>query len=387
METKRLGRHETGMKENIMTQTDSGKAARAKWAFTTRRVDRSDAAQLLHNFDAAVPGDLLRVEVVEIGQHTGLQLANGRRASIYEGDELVLCLGARYAPDQFESEAVIDGGYCHLVAAGGVAGAVTRQHGRMKAPTLLKVKGRVADASGAPVNIHRYALKPVATGPRPPVISVFGASMNAGKTTAAAALIHGLTKAGHKVGACKATGTGACGDINTYWDAGAHDVLDFTDLGYVTTFGAGLSDVRDIAFNLVDHLSRRGATAIVMEIADGVLQQETAALMNDASFVRMTDATLFAAPDALSAINGVGVLQNAGHRVLGVSGVLTRSPLASEEASRLIAAPVISKQALCDDATIAAMLETNGLALPGLKLPQSTDQDPAGQIRKPLEAA
>ena len=361
-----------------MTQKEFNNTARTKWAFTTRRVDRSDAAQLLQDFDKAVPGDLLRVEVVEIGQHSGLQLINGRRAGIYPGDELVLCLGARYAPDQFESEAVIDGGFCHLVAAGGVAGAVTRKHGRMKSPTLLKVLGRVADASGAPINIRNYALEAIEPGPRPPVIAVFGASMNAGKTTSAAALIHGLTKAGYKVGACKATGTGACGDINTYWDAGAHDVLDFTDLGHVTTFGAALSDVREVAFNLVDHLARRGANVIVMEIADGVLQQETAALMNDASFVRMTDATLVAAPDALSAINGVGVLQNAGHTVLGVSGVLTRSPLASEEASRLIAAPIISKQALCNGETMADMLETNGLASPDLQMPQPVDQGLAG---------
>ena len=362
-----------------MTQSDLAKSARAKWAFTTRRVNRNDAAQLLEGFDEAVPGDLLRVEVVEIGQHSGLQLINGRRAAIYPGDELVLCLGARYAPDQFESEAIIDGGYCHLVAAGGVAGAVTRKHGRMKSPTLLKVLGRVADASGAPVNIRRYALDAIEPGPRPPVIAVFGASMNAGKTTAAAGLIHGLTKAGYKVGACKATGTGACGDVNTYWDAGAHDVLDFTDAGHVTTFGASLDEVREVAFNLVDHLARRGATAIVMEIADGVLQRETAALMNDPSFVRMADATLFAASDALSAVNGVGVLENAGHKVLGVSGVLTRSPLASEEASSLIASPIISRQSLCDGETMATMFEKNGLASPDLQMPQPIDQNPVDQ--------
>lgn len=357
-----------------MTQIEFDKNKKAKWAFTTRRVNREDAAQLLSDYEQAVPGDLLRVQVVEIGQHSGLQLKTGRRAGIYAGDELVLCLGARYAPDQFESEAIIDGGFCHLVAAGGVAGAVTRKHGRMKSPTLLKVLGRVADASGNPINIRNYALDAIEPGPRPPVVAVFGSSMNSGKTTSAAALIHGLTKAGYKVGACKATGTGACGDINTYWDAGAHDVLDFTDLGHVTTFGASLDDVREIAFNLVDHLARCGATAIVMEIADGVLQQETAALMQDPSFVSLTDATMFAAPDALSAINGVNVLQDAGHNVMAVSGVLTRSPLACEEASTLVASRIITKQALCDGDTMAALFEQEGLASPDLQMPELATQ-------------
>lgn len=351
-----------------MIQIDYENNTKAKWAFTTRRVNRNDAAQLLQDFHKAVPGDLLRVQVVEIGQHSGLQLTNGRRAGIYAGDELVLCLGARYAPDQFESEAIIDGGYCHLVAAGGIAGAVTRKHGRMKTPTLLKVLGRVADAAGKPLNIRNYALEAIEPGPRPPVIAVFGSSMNSGKTTSAAALIHGLTKAGYKVGACKATGTGACGDINTYWDAGAHEVLDFTDIGHATTFGVDLDDVRKVASDLTDHLARRGSTVIVMEIADGILQQETAALMNDPGFVRMVDATMFAAPDALSAINGVNVLKDAGHNVLAVSGVLTRSPLSCEEASNLLASPIITKQALCDGETMAAMLEQEGLASPDLQL-------------------
>ena len=342
------------------------KNEKIKWAFTTRRVNRDDATTLLGDFDKAAPGDIILAQVIEIGQHSGVQLITGSRAVIYTGDLVALCLGARYAPDQFESQAAIDGDYCHLVAAGGVAGTVIRKHGSMKTPTLLKVVGRMADASGAPINIRNYALAAVEPGPRPPVIAVFGASMNSGKTTTAAALIHGLTKAGYKVGACKATGTGACGDMNTYRDAGAHALLDFTDLGFATTFGASVVEVRKIASDLADHLSRRGATAIVMEIADGVLQRETAALMADPFFVRMVDAVMFAGPDALSAINGVRVLREAGHHVLGVSGVMTRSPLACEEAGRFVEAPIVTKQALWDGETVSALLETRGLSSPDL---------------------
>lgn len=335
---------------------------RVKWAYTTRRVNRAEAVNLLGDFDQAKPGDLLYAEVEAIGQHSGLQLKTGRRAELYAGDRIALCLGARYAPDFFQSEAAVDGEFSHLVAAGGVTGIVVKQHGRMKTPTLLKVLGRMARADGSAINVADYALGSVEPGPRPPVIAVFGASMNAGKTTAAASLIHGLSRAGYKVGACKATGTGACGDNNKYRDAGAHAILDFTDLGHATTFGVDTPQLTQIANDLIGHLSKLGATAIVMEIADGVLQSETAALMNDPAFMRMIDATLFAGPDALSVINGVSMLRSAGHNLLGVSGVLTRSPMACAEAQAFIEAPIMTKQALSDGETVAALLETAGLA-------------------------
>lgn len=353
----------------MLTEFDGRKCV--KWAYSTRRVNRADAVQLLGEFEKAEAGDILYAEVMEIGQHSGLQLKTGRRADLYAGDRIALCLGARYAPDYFQSEAMVDGEFAHLVAAGGIAGIVVKSHGGRNRPTLLKVLGRMATAEGKPINVRDYALGSVEPGPRPPVIAVFGTSMNAGKTTAAASLIHGLSKAGYRVGACKATGTGACGDNNKFRDAGAHALLDFTDLGFATTFGVEAKRVTQIASDLIGHLTHRGATAIVMEIADGVLQRETAALMNDPAFIRMIDATIFAAPDALGVINGVSILHNAGHSVLGVSGVVTRSPMACEEVMQFINTPVITNQALADGVTAAAMLDAAGLASPDLAMAKS----------------
>ncbi len=344
-----------------MTQLMNTVAKSAKWAFTTRRIRREDIGGMIDMGSAATtsprPGDLVRAGVVDIGQHGGLQLRSGRRAVLYPGDEVVLCLGARYAPDQFECAAEFDGDYAHLVAAGGVCGIVTRQHGRMKAPTLLQVRGVLCGADGAALNVSDYALpRRSIKGPRPPVIAVFGASMNAGKTTTAASLIHGLSKAGLRVGACKATGTGACGDYNAYLDAGAEAVLDFTDAGFATTFGVAATELVAIAESLVAHLRADGVDVIVMEVADGVLQTETMALMNDASFRALTDGVVFAAGDALSAVHGAAILREAGHRLLGISGVLTRSPLACQEAQGLACAKTLSKGHLSDAAGAKAIL-------------------------------
>jgi hypothetical protein len=156
---------------------------------------------------------LLLAEVTQLGQHDGVQLESGRRAQLYLGDRIVACLGNRYAPDQFEGIAKIENGQdCELLAGGGVAGVVRHRHGRMRAATGLRVLGVLGDADGAPVNIARYALP--LPEPRPcdrpaiPVMLVVGSSMNAGKTTACASLIHGLARNGWRVGAVKITGTG-----------------------------------------------------------------------------------------------------------------------------------------------------------------------------------
>ena len=181
---------------------------RSKWAFTTRHVRRKDIERLLPASAASEAGQLLLAEVTQLGQHDGIQLESGRRAQLYLGDRIVVCLGDRYAPDQFEGIAKIGNGQdCELLAGGGVAGVVRHRHGRMRAATGLRVLGVLGDADGIPVNIARYALDlpepKLFDRPAIPVVVVVGSSMNAGKTTACASLIHGLARNGRRVGAVK----------------------------------------------------------------------------------------------------------------------------------------------------------------------------------------
>ena len=108
--------------------------------------------------------------------------------------------------------------------------------------------------SSRPVNrisLQDFAL-PVADvgGERPPVIAVFGTAMSAGKTLAMASIARGETLAGRRVGAAKVTGTGSGGDLWSYVDAGAADVVDFTDAGFATTYRIGLNALEQIAATL-----------------------------------------------------------------------------------------------------------------------------------------
>lgn len=309
----------------------------AKWAYTTRHVRRRDVAAILASTEAREAGQLLLAEVTRLGQHDGVQLACGRRAQLYAGDRIVVCLGARYAPDQFEGVAQLEQARaCELLAAGGVAGVVRHRHGRMRMATGLQVLGVLGGADGRPIRIADHALDlpdrlPI-DAPSIPVLVVAGSSMNAGKTTACASLIHGLARDGWRVGAVKVTGTGSFGDVQSYADAGAAEVLDFTDAGFASTYLVEPAVIERAAHRLIAELEARGCDVVVAEVADGLYQQETAALMASTTFRNTMRRVVYAAADAMGAAAGVQRLRGLGWDVRAFTGLVTASPLAAAEA-------------------------------------------------------
>ncbi|WP_170519946.1 DUF1611 domain-containing protein [Ruegeria atlantica] len=323
----------------------------AKWAFTTRRVDRSDVHGLTTQMGRAKAGDLILCEIAEIGHHKKIQLAERRASVSYPGDYVVLCLGDRYAPDQFLASAVIDGNLIDLVAGGGVAGRVDAAHTRMDNPTRLKPIGLLTNASGHVINVSDYALPSLPKNEHVTVIGVFGSSMNSGKTTAASSLSHGLLRSGYAVAGVKATGTGAFGDFNSFEDGGA-PALDFTDVGMATTYRMPLETIEAGFDTLVATAAERGAEVVVVEIADGVFQQETRAILQSSRIRDRLDGILFAAPDALSALGGVTVLKKVGLSPFAISGMVSCSPLAAAEAAEVTSRPILSREDLWSPATI-----------------------------------
>lgn len=335
------------------------RVARWKVAYTARNLDLQRPLGVVYG-DDLVPrhGDLMLAKVTAIGQHTRLELATGRRATLYLDDEVLVAVGARYATDQFEADLPHDLGPCHLVAAGGIAGQTRSAHTKMSAPTELAPVGLLTDSDGAVINLAHLALpEPAPSLRQPPTLLVAGTSMNAGKTTAMAAIIRGLTTAGLRVGAAKITGTGAGGDPWLYRDAGAAEVLDFIDAGLAATYQVGLPVLLDCATDLHATLACRGVDAILLEIADGVLQSQTAALLSHPRIRALTDGVFFAASDAAGAQLGVHRLHAIGWPVLAVGGLLTASPLASDEAREVLNIPVYSTSELCNPVLAQNMLD------------------------------
>jgi hypothetical protein len=334
-----------------------------KQAYTTRNIDTSRAYHLQSGEVHPHRGDLVLAEVLRIGQHTRIELGSGRRARMHVGDRILVCYGERYAPDQFEASLPLDLGDCHLVAAGGIAAQMESRHSRMKRPTVIRPLGLVVDVRGERINLRdsRLPHRGVPTQ-RPMTVAVAGTSMNAGKTTAAAHLIKGLDRAGMKVGAAKITGTGAGCDFWFMADSGASPVLDFTHAGHASTFGLTLKQLEDIMETLIAELASRQPDAIVLEIADGIFQQETAAILASDCFRRLVDKMLFTACDATGALTGKLWLEQQRLPLVAISGALTASPLAAREAEQATGMQVFDMDQLAD-AELSTALVFDNIAL------------------------
>jgi molybdopterin-guanine dinucleotide biosynthesis protein len=364
-------------------QLSPGRLARAKQAYTTRYVDIERATGLL---DHAIPciGDVVLARVEELGQHLKIERTDGRRATMFPGDELIVAYGHRYAPDQFEAMVPDDLGPCDLAAAGGIASRVVNAHGKMLPATTLVPLGLLIDADGARLNLKDGNLVGASvypTGRRPVTFAVAGASMNAGKTTTAAHLVRGLAAAGLSVGAAKVTGTGAGGDVWLLTDAGASPVYDFTTAGVPSTYMIGLTEVLRVFSELTDRLAADGCEAIVLEVADGVFQQETSQLLQDDLFAERVDAVVFAASDALGASAGIEWMDSRMLGPLALSGVLSSSPLATREAEAATGREVWGLERLSEPLTARALYEDLLAGRPVRGTVGVEDPDPATEFK------
>lgn len=341
-------------------QLSVGRLREAKRSFVTRRA-KLKGATLLPPAVAPAPkaGDLLLARVELLGHHTRIELCDGRRGHIFVGDDVILCYGHRYAPDQYHVAVPADLNRCAMVTSGGLAGQLLSRHGRVRKPTQVRPLGLLADAAGQPLNLRHFALVPDSSRHLPratPIFAVLGSSMNAGKTTCAAHLIRGLSRAGLRVAAAKVTGTGSGADLWHMLDAGANPVLDFSDAGVPSTYRLDADALYRVFDVLLGTIARSRPQVIVLEIADGLLQDETAAIVASDWFRDVVHGVVFAAGDALAAQAGVAILQQHGLPVLAVGGVLSMSPLAMVEAGHATGLPVLMMSQLEDPEKVTPLL-------------------------------
>lgn len=362
-----------------MTILDEQRLEAAKQAFSTRRVPKAAIRGVNSARRKPHPGDVVLARVEEIGRLRRVELPTGRKSTLYEGDELILTYGNRYAPDAYEALIPNDLGPCDLAAAGGLASHVVETNlsfaDEQRRPTKLIPVGLCVGQNGDVLNLSDFAISaPTSSASKAPVITVFGASMNAGKTTTVAGIIRGLTRLGKRVGAAKITGTCSGGDLWKFHDAGAYRAYDFTDAGLATSYKESLTTVRTHAHKLVNRLNTDGCDVIVVEIADGLHQQETAALLQDLSFRALVDHWVFAADNASSIAIGMTIVNTYNLTISGVSGSVTASPLALREAEQLTQAPIYSLQELELGHAIEGWMDHQVLALPVLPTTKEAHQ-------------
>ena len=328
-------------------------------SFATRRVP-IDAMQCTFDNIKPCAGDLVLAKVEVLGHHRKLHLPDTRRRNLFVGDEIVVAYANRYASSQFESYVPDDLGMCHLVAGGGIASKVTQQHDRIqRGPTLIRPIGLItSEVGGPPLNVAAWALPPPAPAQvrRVPVLAIVGTAMDAGKTTTAAYLTKGLTSLGKRVGYGKVTGTGASGDPGLVTDAGASQVLDFTDLGYASTYRVPPQEIEGIFQDLIGHFQQSEVDVILLEIADGLLQAETAELLKSSMFRQHTDGVILAAGDAMGALAGATWLEKQRVSAIAVCGPIVRSPLQVQEVKHATGLPVYTLGDLVDGSAAISLL-------------------------------
>lgn len=334
--------------------------AGAAQAYTTRRVPR-EAMRCLVQGVAPRAGDLVLARVESLGHHTRLHLPNARRKRLFVGDEVIVAYAHRYAASQFEAVVPDSLDPCHLVAGGGIAARVIGTHQRIRrGATRIAPVGLIAmEPGGPPLNVASFALPPSMPAPSSlPTIGFIGTGMDSGKTTAAANLALGLVRSGQRVGYAKVTGTGASCDTMLLVDAGADPVLDFTDAGFASTHREAPEVLAHVARDLVGHVHGAGVDVALVEIADGVLQAETAALIEDPQVGGSIDAFVFAAGDAMGALAGRDWLEARALPLLGIAGTIESAPLLARECEAATGIPVLTRSQLCDPASARKLVQT-----------------------------
>lgn len=299
-------------------------------------------------------GDVAIFQVRHIGKHTRVQIDSKRNMMIVEGDYIMAAFGTRYAtaqiegylPDHLDQE-------LHILGAGGTVGVVRSMHYQYQetGPTTLKWIGFACDPDGAIINTKRLEEKRItpfnkANSNPGKVILSLGSSMDSGKTTSAAYLVHGLKDAGMKVAYIKLTGTIYTKDADLAYDLGADVSRDFGDFGFPSTYMCTTEELLDLFESLLEEVRPEQPDYIIMEIADGLYQRETRLLLTHAGFMSRIDGVMFSAGDSLAAVHGIQLLHAWDIYPKCISGLFTASPLLIQEVKENTTVPVFNIQEL-----------------------------------------
>jgi len=285
-------------------------------------------------------GDAAVFKVMQLGKHTRIQTENGRNTFILPDDLIMGTFGNRYATGQIEG--YVPNSYLEsydILGQGGVIGEAKSWHVNydLIGTTTVELIGYVVNTEGRVINTIKnfqplLSFDPVSFVNSPKAILSLGTSMDSGKTSSAAFLAHGLKKAGKTVAFIKLTGTAYTKDKNFVQDYGAHATIDFSDFGFPSTYMCDTDLILDLYQSLLNQmLNSVNPDYVIVEIADGLYERETNALLNHAEFKKQFQGAIFSAAGSLSGIAGAKQLEGLGIHVFGISGLVTTSPLLVKE--------------------------------------------------------
>ncbi len=320
---------------------------RIKKTIVTRDIQAYVLNDTMNNSHKPKAGDVGIFEIVEIDRHSNVQCDDKRLSNIFEGDLIMAAFADRYATAQFEGYVPTEPMELYdILGAGGAIGVVRTKNASLEhvEPTKVKLIGYCCDPAGKVLNTKFYGSERTRFNGIVPndakIILSIGSTMDSGKTTTAAHMARGLKTTGKKVAFIKLTGTGYSKDKDYVYDCGADISIDFCDVGYPSTYMCSKEDILDMYQSLLQLLEPHKPDYIVMEIADGLLQRETAFLLKDKAFMSTIHNVVFSCGDSLAALKGIEILNEIGVYPCMISGRFTMSPLLIQEAEEQTNLPV-----------------------------------------------
>jgi len=320
---------------------------RIKQTIATRGISEYTLNKELASTRIPKAGDVGLFQVIEVDRHSSMQCIDKRSHSIFDGDYILAVFGDRYATSQYEGYVpteVLD--VYHIIGAGGVIGIVRTKNAAWEdyEPTTVKLVGYCCDQEGQVMNtLFREKNRTAFSGKVPndaKIILSIGSTMDSGKTTTAAHIARGLKTTGKQVAFMKLTGTVYTKDVDYVVDCGADIGVDFSNLGFPSTYLVDEHTILDIYQTLLNELGESKPEYIVMEIADGLFQRETSMLLNNKNFMKTIHNVVFSCGDSLSVMAGLQVLHGWDIKPCMVSGRFTMSPLLITEVTDRMNIPV-----------------------------------------------
>ncbi len=264
-------------------------------------------------------GDIVLVKVLSINKDFPYTIDSwSKMVRVKRGDLLLGCLSNRYATHVLEGAVpkyLERGDVLYRLEPGGAIGIIKScRKGFPK--TELEFQGFLS-REGRTLNIMDFSIKKRGIKTSPKLIISIGVDMNSGKTTAAAMLVRGLVETGCKVGAAKITGIGNTKDVKFFKKSGAFRVYSIIDAGCPSTMDLSIKGLEDIFLKIFSNLAAEGPDFIVLEIADSILQRETAMLLKSRVIRKFHPRFVLSCNDALGAY-GSGIILKRRYKIVPV---------------------------------------------------------------------
>lgn len=296
-------------------------------------------------------GDVIYGRIKRLGQHDTIENKNGRLHKLHDDLCTIFVMGNRYAPDYYEAivpdeiSTNID-----LVARSGIVANVINKNEKVKDPTKIEMLGYVLDHNQQIINTRNFYLSSYVPKNHLPdnknrakLILVVGTSMNSGKSQTCSSICWALNSLRVKTRASKITGTASLKDILHMEDAGAEKISDFTYLGFPSTYLLSEEQLLGIFNTLDNKYANNPSKYWIVEIADGILQKETATLLSNNIIKNRISKLVFCAYDSIGAIGGINLLQKKFNLAPNaISGICSSSPLSVKEISQHTFIPIIN---------------------------------------------